>query len=82
MQKLAMEYMAQPVRVTIGSEDLTANHAIKQHVEVIDQRDRGQRLEQILRKHHTGTERVLVFVLYKKEAPKVEEFLQTRKFKV
>ena len=81
VQKLAMDYMANPARVTIGSADLTANHAIKQHVEVIDQRDRGHRLEQILRKHHTGKERVLVFVLYKKEAPRVEEFLQSRKFK-
>ena len=81
VQRLAMDYMANPARVTIGSEDLTANHAIKQYVEVIDQRDRGRRLEQILRKHHTGTERVLVFVLYKKEAPRVEEFLQSRNFK-
>mmetsp|Transcript_7750 Transcript_7750/g.22068 ORF Transcript_7750/g.22068 Transcript_7750/m.22068 type:complete len:474 (-) Transcript_7750:351-1772(-) len=81
VQKLAMEYMANPARVTIGSEDLTANHAIKQHVEVIDQRERGRRLEQIIRKHHTGKERMLVFVLYKKEAPRVEEFLQSRKFK-
>eukprot|EP00873_Tetraselmis_striata_P046498 jgi/Tetstr1/466762/TSEL_011232.t1 len=81
VQRLAMDYMAAPARVTIGSEDLTANHSITQHVEVIEARDRGQRLEKILRKHHTGTERMLVFVLYKKEAPRVEEFLQSRSFK-
>ncbi len=39
-----------------------------QTVEVINPRDRDQRLEQLLRKYHSSRRnRVIVFVLYKKE---------------
>lgn len=30
VKKLAMEYLANPARVTIGSQDLSANHSVQQ----------------------------------------------------
>lgn len=80
VQALASTFMISPVRITIGnneSGDLKANARISQTVEVVDPRDKEQRLLQIL-KAQPRNERVLVFCLYKKEATRVEGFLQQR----
>jgi len=80
VQALALSFMVSPVRIQIGgneSGDLQANMRIEQRVEVVDQRAKEQRLLQIL-KTHPKNERVLVFCLYKKEATRVENFLQQR----
>ncbi|KAI1331710.1 DEAD-domain-containing protein [Xylariaceae sp. FL0255] len=84
VQALALSFMVEPVRIQIGgnkSGDLQANTRIEQRVEVIDQRAKEQRLLRIL-KAHPKNERVLVFCLYKKEATRVEMFLQQRGIKV
>ncbi|KAF9612520.1 hypothetical protein IFM89_000442 [Coptis chinensis] len=58
-----------PVKVVVGSEDLSANHDVMQIVEVLDDRSRDARLVTLLEKYHKSQKnRVLVFVLYKKEA--------------
>ena len=36
IRALAEEFLRDPVRVSIGSQDLTANHQITQHVEVVE----------------------------------------------
>ncbi|KAI1812609.1 DEAD-domain-containing protein [Poronia punctata] len=80
VQALALTFMNSPVRIQIGgneSGDLQANIRIEQRVEVVDQRAKEQRLLQLLKAHPKG-ERVLVFCLYKKEATRVEGFLQQR----
>ncbi|KAI1430612.1 P-loop containing nucleoside triphosphate hydrolase protein [Xylaria sp. CBS 124048] len=80
VQALALSFMKSPVRIQIGgneSGDLQANTRIEQRVEVVDQRAKEGRLLQIL-KAHPKNERVLVFCLYKKEATRVEGFLQQR----
>ncbi|KAH6652477.1 P-loop containing nucleoside triphosphate hydrolase protein [Truncatella angustata] len=84
VQALASTFMKSPVRITIGnneSGDLKANARIAQTVEVVDPRDKEQRLLQIL-KAQPKNDRVLVFCLYKKEATRVEGFLQQRGIKV
>ncbi|KAI1850292.1 hypothetical protein JX266_004150 [Neoarthrinium moseri] len=84
VQALASTFMLSPVRITIGnneSGDLKANKRISQAVEVVDPRNKEQRLLQIL-KAQPRNERVLVFCLYKKEATRVEGFLQQRGIKV
>ncbi|KAI0448318.1 P-loop containing nucleoside triphosphate hydrolase protein [Xylaria acuta] len=84
VQALALSFMVSPVRIQIGgneSGDLQANTRIEQHVEVVDQRAKEGRLLQLL-KAHPKNERVLVFCLYKKEATRVENFLQQRGIKV
>ena len=76
VRKLASEFLKQPVRVNIGSEDLAANVRVTQTVEVIDETQKPRRLPQLLTKYHNKKNRVLVFCLYKKEAARVEQDIQ------
>ncbi|KAI0155448.1 DEAD-domain-containing protein [Hypoxylon sp. FL1284] len=84
VQALASTFMVSPVKIQIGgneSGDLQANTRIEQRVEVVDPRGKESRLLQLL-KAQPRNERVLVFCLYKKEATRVEGFLQQRGIKV
>ncbi|GAB2301413.1 hypothetical protein Dimus_035438 [Dionaea muscipula] len=80
VHQLAQEFMdPNPVKVVVGSEDLSANHDVMQIVEVLDDRSRDQRLVALLEKYHESqSNRVLVFVLYKKEAVYVENMLRQK----
>ena len=85
VRKLAEEFVNNPVKVTVGSDVLTANHRVTQHVEVLEQREKDMRLQNVLQKycgnaqkHKKSNSRVLVFVLYKKEAARVESALKRR----
>jgi len=87
IQKIASEFMVNPVRTYVGFESivgsngenamddaLSANKRVSQIVEVIEDRAREARLRQLLKKY-TGKDnkdRVLVFALYKKEAERLE----------
>ncbi|KAG9139995.1 hypothetical protein Leryth_010520 [Lithospermum erythrorhizon] len=84
VHQLAQEFMdPNPVKVVVGSEDLAANHDVMQIVEVLEDRARDERLITLLDKYHNSRRnRVLVFVLYKKEASRVEIMLQRRGWKV
>ncbi|XP_078182488.1 DEA(D/H)-box RNA helicase family protein [Carex rostrata] len=83
VHQLAQEFMdPNPVKVAVGSEDLSANHDVMQIVEVLDERSRDERLFALLEKYHQSRRnRVLVFVLYKKEASRVELMLQRKGWK-
>ncbi|KAI0318180.1 P-loop containing nucleoside triphosphate hydrolase protein [Amylostereum chailletii] len=81
VRRLASSFQRDPVRVTVGSDDLTANSRVEQEVEVFDdEREKDQRLLKHLqriapqkkRASDPEAERVLVFALYKKEAARVE----------
>jgi len=77
IRSLAREFLTSPIRVTVGSEDLAAGTRITQHVEVIEDRERERRLTKLLEKYHAnGKDRVLIFVLYKKEAARIESNLK------
>ncbi|GAB4834797.1 hypothetical protein Ancab_033065 [Ancistrocladus abbreviatus] len=84
VHQLAQEFMdPNPVKVVVGSEDLSANHDVMQIVEVLDDQSRNKRLVDLLQKYHESQKnRVLVFVLYKKEAVNVENMLRERGWKV
>jgi len=85
IQKLAAEFLNSPIRVSIGtgSEGLSANGNVKQIVEVIQDRDRDDRLTALLKDYHNSRKnRILVFVLYKKEATRLETYLNKRGWKV
>ncbi|KAL3330831.1 hypothetical protein AABB24_034584 [Solanum stoloniferum] len=84
VHQLAQEFMdPNPIKVVVGSEDLAANHDVMQIVEVLEDRARDERLQCLLEKYHKSRRnRVLVFVLYKKEASRVEMMLQKRGWKV
>lgn len=88
IQKIAMDFMADPVRVYVGfdtigtsgegvDDTLSANKRVSQHVEVIEDHARDRRLREILDKvHKNRSNRVLVFGLYKKEAERLEYSLK------
>uniref|UniRef100_A0A7S4B8L6 RNA helicase n=2 Tax=Chrysotila carterae TaxID=13221 RepID=A0A7S4B8L6_CHRCT len=81
VRALAEEFLANPIRVNVGSESLSANHRVTQHVEVLDQQQKEGRLVDLLTKYKPSmNNRVLVFALYKKEAARVEQTLQRRGF--
>ncbi|PKA58843.1 DEAD-box ATP-dependent RNA helicase 5 [Apostasia shenzhenica] len=84
VHQLAQEFMdTNTVKVVVGSQDLAANHDVMQIVEVVEDRARDARLVALLEKYHQSQRnRVLVFVLYKKEAARVENMLQNRGWKV
>jgi len=94
IRKLASEFLSGPARVTIGSEELSAARSVKQTVEVIEDGARDGKLHELLQKHHVSSSksknnsnggqnnRVIVFVLYKKEAARVEEKLTRKGWKV
>lgn len=82
IQKLASEFLKDPVNVTVGSPDLGANSRITQIVEVVEPYEKDSRLTQLLNTyHHTRKNRILVFALYKKEAARLEQTLSRRGWK-
>lgn len=81
VQQLAANYLSNPVKVTIGSQDLAASHSVTQQVEVVEANARDERLLALLQQHHGSKgrkNRIIIFVLYKKEAPRVEALLKRR----
>ena len=68
-----------------GTVELQANSRIEQKIEAVDPRAKEQRLLELLREAQKGSgknDRILVFCLYKKEAIRVEQFLQKRGMRV
>ncbi|KAJ3770731.1 P-loop containing nucleoside triphosphate hydrolase protein [Lentinula raphanica] len=89
VRKLASTFQNDPVRVTVGSDDLTANSRVEQVVEVLDDsRGKDSRLLKHLRAlghKKTSTDadsRILVFALYKAEASRVESMLRREGYSV
>merc|ERR1711864_53803 len=76
VRELAHSFLKRPIKVTIGSEDLAAGTRITQIVEVVEERSREGKLTQLLKKYHADRKnRILIFVLYKKEASRIEQNL-------
>lgn len=82
IQKLAHDFLSKPVKVTIGSADLSANRSVTQLVDVLDGQEKDAKLLELLRKYHsTKKNRVIIFALYKKEAVRLEEYLNRKGYK-
>lgn len=91
VRSMAATFMKTPVRITVGSDELSANKRVEQNVEVFNtSRDKDPRLLSLLKSHaaaHTGGAknvplRILVFALYKKEATRLEQTIRRANFKV
>ncbi|KIJ32062.1 hypothetical protein M422DRAFT_783601 [Sphaerobolus stellatus SS14] len=88
VRRLASTFQRNPVRITVGNEDLTANGRVEQVVEVFDDtRSKDPRLLGHLRKllpktDKSGTSRVLVFALYKAEASRLTQTLERNGYSV
>jgi ATP-dependent RNA helicase DBP3 len=78
VRDLAATFLKRPVQVTIGSDILTANADVKQIVEVMEPDARVDRLLELLKSHFRGANKILIFVLYKKECVFVEQLLQKK----
>lgn len=88
VRDLAATFMKNPVKINIGENttgELRANTRITQEVEVMDPRDKNDRLTAILKQYQSGknkNDKILVFCLYKKEATRIEGFIRQRGFRV
>ncbi|PWN93053.1 DEAD-domain-containing protein [Acaromyces ingoldii] len=89
LRGLAESFMNEPMRVTIGSDELSANHRVEQVVEVLeDSREKERRLDAFLKSIGAGPrgrapkDKVLIFALYKKEAQRVEDTLRRKGYQV
>jgi ATP-dependent RNA helicase DBP3 len=83
VEKLASEFLKDPIKMTVGSQELTANVRVKQVVEMVQGNEKDWRLVQLLKKYNVGPQsRVIVFVLYKKDAPRVETMLRNKGYNV
>jgi ATP-dependent RNA helicase DBP3 len=92
IQRLAMDFMSNPIRVYVGFESmvdsdgqnvvddsLSANPRVTQTIHVMEDRQREQKLRELLKKVHSGAksnDRVLIFALYKMEAERLERSLR------
>ncbi|KAL2552437.1 DEAD-box ATP-dependent RNA helicase 46 [Forsythia ovata] len=66
VRKIASDLLVRPVQVNIGNVDeLAANKAITQHVEVLSSMEKRRRLEQILRSQEPGS-KIIIFCSTKK----------------
>merc|ERR1740130_2371747 len=62
IQRMARDFCKEdPVRVTIGSEELTTNPKIAQQIEVVDERSKRSHMVQFAQEQAANGERVLVF---------------------
>lgn len=81
IRKLADTFMKEPVKINIGDNadgELRANTRIDQTVEVVEPHAKEKRLIDLLWQHQKGDkkgDRILVFCLYKKEAARVEMYI-------
>jgi len=84
IQTLAAQFVSDPVRIQIAQsegESMAINHDVKQIVEVVEDHQKDAKLLGLLAKYHKSRKnRVLVFVLYKKEVDRVERLLQQKGF--
>lgn len=82
---LADTFMRVPVRVTVGSDVLSANRRVSQTVQVLDDgRAKERALNTFLRtiQAQKTNEKILIFALYKKEAQRVENTLRRWGYRV
>lgn len=83
VRNLSDEFLQNACKVVIGSVEATANRDVKQIVEVVDYEKRNSLLLKRLGDYTKGKkdDRVLVFVLYKKEANFIERFLSGKGYR-
>jgi ATP-dependent RNA helicase DBP3 len=81
IQKLSKQYIQSPIHVTIGTSDgkLAGNSNVTQIIDVIENENRDEKLEELLKKYHKSRKnKILIFALYKKEASRLETWLNRR----
>ncbi|GJP62081.1 hypothetical protein CLOP_g19182 [Closterium sp. NIES-67] len=85
ISKLASDFLKNPIKVMVGRSTggMSANDDVTQIVEVVEPWQKSKLLVELLKKYHKSrSNRVLVFVLYKVEAERIEALLASHGFKV
>ncbi|KAJ3219310.1 hypothetical protein HDU67_001929 [Dinochytrium kinnereticum] len=83
VRKLSDQYLKDPVHITIGSKDLSANSNITQKVEVLEPAMKRGRLLALLKDYHkTRKNKIIIFGLYKKEVEQLDDFLRQKGYRV
>jgi ATP-dependent RNA helicase DBP3 len=71
------------IKVTVGSDELSANHRVTQIVECVQAFEKDKKLTHLLESYHkTRKNRILIFVLYKKEAADLQVKLAGKGYNV
>lgn len=77
IQRLAMDFLPHdPIKVQVGSLELSANHKIKQVVHVVDKYDKQRYLMEALRQYTQRDEKVLIFTATKRMADELTRNLR------
>jgi ATP-dependent RNA helicase DBP3 len=84
IRNLADKYLCKDmVKVSVGSDELSANHRVTQIVECVQAHEKDKRLQGLLEKYHKSRKnRILIFVLYKKEAADLQVRLAGKGYNV
>lgn len=84
IRALAETFLASDVvRVIVGGDELSANHRVKQIVECVDAHQKDGKIIKLLSEYHKSRKnRILVFVLYKNEATRVQNHLASKGYNV
>jgi ATP-dependent RNA helicase DDX5/DBP2 len=76
VRNLAETYMKDYIQVNIGEDELTTNSKIKQTTEIVDDRDKRDKLVEVLRRRKNGdVQRVIVFCNTKRTCDNLEHFI-------
>ena len=84
IRNLADKYLCSDMtKVTVGSDELSANHRVTQIVECVQAHEKDKKLAGLLEKYHKSRKnRILIFVLYKREAAELQVRLAGKGFNV
>jgi ATP-dependent RNA helicase DBP3 len=84
IRNLADKYLCHDMfKVTVGSDELSANHRVTQIVECVQAQEKDRKLTGLLEKYHKSRKnRILIFVLYKREAADLQQRLQGKGYNV
>ncbi|CAL5199994.1 unnamed protein product [Lathyrus oleraceus] len=75
VEQLARQFLYNPYKVIIGSEDLKANHAIKQYVDIVPEKQKYDKLVKLLEDIMDGS-RILIFMDTKKGCDQITRQLR------
>ncbi|XP_023525779.1 DEAD-box ATP-dependent RNA helicase 20 isoform X2 [Cucurbita pepo subsp. pepo] len=75
VEQLARKFLYNPYKVIIGSPDLKANHAIRQHVDIVSENQKYNKLVKLLEDIMDGS-RILIFMDTKKGCDQITRQLR------
>ncbi|KAG2379922.1 DEAD-box ATP-dependent RNA helicase [Vigna angularis] len=75
VEQLARKFLYNPYKVIIGSEDLKANHAIRQYVDIVSEKQKYDKLVKLLEDIMDGS-RILIFMDTKKGCDQITRQLR------